>query len=478
MKIFQFRYLSYACSFVVIVCNTIYMHVNASAISRNIHKVAREDVQRSMNLIDNAMKYYFTPDSSTMYRFYNPYTMNRTDEKASVWMYTTAIESVNTVLKSLKHVKQQDIQAIKKYEKLLEKLYDNADYYLGTFELTSFTQTNTWSVYAVDRVNKKGEARVTGIYNVYDDQMWLVRELLDSYYLIKNDKYLEKAEYLTAYVLDGWDATLDANGNEHGGIPWGPGYVTKHACSNGPMVSPLVWLHEIYKGKKDKITHNYIGTKDQKTRKSKLVAKENYYLDFAKKVYDWQKRNLLNTRGVYDDMMGDCTPDCSIVYEEINGVKYRAHTKLLKPIGRSYTYNAGTMLSGATDLYRVTKRKDYIEDAKKLALASFTSFAKLDEQVQNYYTFPYDGFSNWFNTVLLRGYMDYARVDKSANQYIKSFKNNLEYAHSKFLYNGLLPTDLLGGWNKDKSKNDIEGMFVFSFATQWALFDHMIQLKN
>jgi predicted alpha-1,6-mannanase (GH76 family) len=296
--------------------------------------------------------------------------------------------------------------------------------------------------------------------------------------LTKNDKYLEKAEYLTAYVLDGWDATLDANGNEHGGIPWGPGYVTKHACSNGPMVSPLVWLHEIYKGKKDKITHNYIDTKDQKTRKSKLVAKENYYLDFAKKVYDWQKRNLLNTRGVYDDMMGDCTPDCSIVYEEINGVKYRAHTKLLKPIGRSYTYNAGTMLSGATDLYRVTKRKDYIEDAKKLALASFTSFAKLDEQVQNYYTFPYDGFSNWFNTVLLRGYMDYARVDKSANQYIKSFKNNLEYAHSKFLYNGLLPTDLLGGWNKDKSKNDIEGMFVFSFATQWALFDHMIQLKN
>src|SRR5690606_20942917 len=378
MKIFQFRYLSYACSFVVIVCNTIYMHVNASAISRNIHKVAREDVQRSMNLIDNAMKYYFTPDSSTMYRFYNPYTMNRTDEKASVWMYTTAIESVNTVLKSLKHVKQQDIQAIKKYEKLLEKLYDNADYYLGTFELTSFTQTNTWSVYAVDRVNKKGEARVTGIYNVYDDQMWLVRELLDSYYLIKNDKYLEKAEYLTAYVLDGWDATLDANGNEHGGIPWGPGYVTKHACSNGPMVSPLVWLHEIYKGKEDKVIHRFIDPSDRLTRRTEEVNKSDYYLKYARKVYAWQKKYLLRSDGVYDDMMGGCTPG-NPQTEVIGGQTYRRGISCRDRVGPAITYNSGTMLSGGADLYRATGESVYLDDVKKLSDNSFKYFAKLGQ---------------------------------------------------------------------------------------------------
>jgi predicted alpha-1,6-mannanase (GH76 family) len=478
MKIFQIHYLSCLCSFVGIVCSAMYTQVHAHNTPKKTIKEANIELQRSMELIDNAMSYYFTSDYATMYRFYNPYTKERTDEKASVWMYTAAIEAANSVLKSLKQAKKKDNKAIAKYQTLLEKLYDNADYYLGTFELTSFTQTNVWSVYAVDRVNEKGKARVTGIYNVYDDQMWLVRELLDSYHLTHNEKYLEKAEYLTAYVLDGWDATLDTNGEEHGGIPWGPGYVTKHACSNGPMVSPLVWLHEIYKGKKDKITHRFIDPKDQKTRKSQLVTKKDYYLDFAKKVYDWQKRNLLNARGVYDDMMGDCSPNCAIVYEEVNGVKYRAHTMLLKSTGRAYTYNAGTMLSGAVDLYRVTKQKVYIEDAKKLAEASFSNFAKPSAQVQNYSTFPFDGFSNWFNTVLLRGFLDLTRVDSSADRYIQSFRNNLEYAHSNFSYEGLLPSDLLGGWNTDKSKNNTEGMFMFSFATQWALCDHLTYLKK
>lgn len=478
MRKIHMRCLSYTCYMVGILFSVLFTRLEAHSISTNSKQPKSDDLKRSMDLIENAMLYYFTPDYSTMYRFYNPFTKERKDEKASVWMYTAAIEAANSVLKSLKHAKMKDQQAISKYEGLLEKLYDNADYYLGTFELTSFTQTNTWSVYAVDRVNEKGKARVTGIYNVYDDQMWLVRELLDSYHLTQNDKYLEKAEYLTAYVLDGWDATRDSNGKEHGGIPWGPGYVTKHACSNGPMVSPLVWLHEIYKTKKDKITYRYIDPKDQKTRKTKSVTKKEYYLDFAKKIYDWQKRNLLNTKGVYDDMMGDCSPDCSIVYEEVNGVKYRAHTILQKPTGRAYTYNAGTMLSGAADLYRVTKQKVYIDDAKNLAKASFSYFAKPNAQVQHYASFPFDGFSNWFNTVLLRGYLDFARVDQSALDYIQPFKKNLEYAHSNFSYEGLIPSDLLGGWNKDHSKNSTEGMFMFAFATQWALCDHLTHLKN
>ena len=30
------------------------------------------------------------------------------------------------------------------------------------------------------------------------------------------------------------------------------------SCSNGPIVSPLVWLHEIYKGKSDEVTYGYV----------------------------------------------------------------------------------------------------------------------------------------------------------------------------------------------------------------------------
>jgi uncharacterized protein YyaL (SSP411 family) len=59
---------------------------------------------------------------------------------------------------------------------------------------------------------RKGKANVTGVLNVYDDQMWLVRELLEAYHLTGQERYLQEAEYLTAYVLDGWDCTLDEKG--------------------------------------------------------------------------------------------------------------------------------------------------------------------------------------------------------------------------------------------------------------------------
>ena len=58
-----------------------------------------------------------------------------------------------------------------------------------------------------------GTADVSGIMNVYDDQMWLIRELLNAYRLTGDEKFLTEAEYLTGYVLDGWDSTLDDNGS-------------------------------------------------------------------------------------------------------------------------------------------------------------------------------------------------------------------------------------------------------------------------
>src|SRR5690606_38676156 len=107
----------------------------------------------------------------------------------------------------------------KHYRDQLARLYDNLAYYRGTFELTSFTQTREGSVYGVHRAATRDGAKVAGKENVYDDQQWLVRELLHSYKLTGEPRYLDEAEYLTAYVLDGWDSTLDASGNEHGGIP-------------------------------------------------------------------------------------------------------------------------------------------------------------------------------------------------------------------------------------------------------------------
>lgn len=289
--------------------------------------LAEQNILRAMELTDNAVSAHFTGTGMAMARYYNPFTGVRSDETGSVWMYTAAIEAVNAVLHGLQAHKEHGNAALydehfEKYAELLGQLYENADYYLGTFELVSYTQTKEWSVYGVNRGNAKGTANVAGIENVYDDQMWLVRELLESYKITGEAAYLEKAEYLTAYVLDGWDSTRNPDGTERGGITWGPGYVTKHACSNGPMVSPLVWLHEIYEGKSDEITYRYIDADDKQTRKTMQVNKSDYYADFAQKVYNWQKDRLLRSDGVYDDMRGGCSPG-NPQTETVNGTEYR-----------------------------------------------------------------------------------------------------------------------------------------------------------
>ncbi|MFV0591740.1 MAG: glycoside hydrolase family 76 protein [Draconibacterium sp.] len=444
--------------------------------------VSEQNLVRSMELFDTAIEAYFTGDEMALARYYNPFTGIRSKEKGSIWMYTSAIEAVNAILHGLKAQKEAGNAAIynknfQRYTGVLQRLYDNADYYLGTFELISYTQTKEWSVYGVNRGFAKGKAKVKGIENVYDDQMWLVRELLEAYKLTGNTQYLTKAEYLTEYVLDGWDCTFNAGGWEHGGITWGPGYVSKHSCSNGPMVSPLVWLYELYKGKDDAITHRYIDPEDKQTRKTKQVNKADYYLEFAQKIYDWQKKYLLRPDGVYDDMMGGCSPRRPET-EIVKGETYRKGISCRDRVGPAITYNSGTMLSGAADLFRVTNDKAYLNDAKHLSKASFGYFAKSDATKSGFYTYNISGFRNWFNGVLMRAYVEVYPEYKRVDEYIESFQKNLDYGYDKHLHKGILPTNLLEGWNTDHSENNTEAMFSFAFAAEYAVLSKYQLEKN
>lgn len=443
----------------------------------------QQNLMRAMELMDAAVPNYFQGANMTMARYYNPYTGIASGEKGSVWMYTASIEAVNAILHGLKAEKESgrpelyDANYVR-YTELLAKLYENAGYYQGTFTLTSYTQTKEWTVYGVNRGAGIGSAEVEGVMNVYDDQQWLIRELIEAYKLTDNQQYLTQAEYLTEYVLDGWDCTLDGEGNQNGGIPWGPGYTTKHSCSNGPMVSPLVWLSELYKDKDDQITYRYIDI--DKNRKTATMKKSDYYLEFAEAVYDYQKTHLLNPDlGVYDDMMGGCDNDCKIIYETVGGVEYRANTHLKDRVGPPITYNSGTMLSGAADLYRATSDNAYLEDMKKLSDASFAHFARLGVTHPGYYTFDISGFCPWFDGVLMRGYVDVHPSYSAVATYLDSFQRNLDYAYENHLYKGMLPTNLLVGWNRETGKNNTEGMFIFARVAEYAILArHALENAN
>ena len=98
----------------------------------------------------------------------------------------------------------------------------------------------------------------------------------------------------------------------------------------------------------------------------------------------------------------------------------------------------------------------------------------MGQQKAGYYSYAIDGFNNWFNGVLLRGYVDAFPFDGAASAPIDSFQKNLDYAWDNYLNENMLPPSLLVGWNTDRSRNNVEGMFVFAFAAEYAVMSRYL----
>lgn len=61
-------------------------------------ELAHRNLERSIALIDTAVDNYFTGETMSMSRYYNPYTGSKSGELGSIWMYTSAIEAVNAAM--------------------------------------------------------------------------------------------------------------------------------------------------------------------------------------------------------------------------------------------------------------------------------------------------------------------------------------------------------------------------------------------
>lgn len=386
---------------------------------------------------------------------------------SDVWPYTAAIEAHCAILEALNKVKDEAPQLYadnyERYIKNLDRLIDNLEYYRGTYQLSSYATSNKeWSPYAVPRASQRGAANVTGILNVYDDQMWLARELVRAYRITHNETYLELATYLTEYVIDGWDCWRDDNGEEYGGITWGPGYNSKHACSNAPIIQPLVWLAEIYDGTGETTDYYYRNERNSPVKETRL--RSELYLEFARKIYDWQKTKLLHSSGVYWDMMG---ADNTIKVSR----GYRQHVDCGGPSGNFYSYNTGTMISGAAELYRVTGDDQMKTDVETTVNAAMNTFSKYVRKNATY-DFTTDasatsGFNTWFNNVLMRSFVDAAEFETTyTTRGLSSFQKNLDYAYNNHLRDGLLPIKLLDGWGNDTVT---KAFHQFTFAAQYAM---------
>ncbi|MEG1380576.1 MAG: glycoside hydrolase family 76 protein [Bacteroidales bacterium] len=161
-----------------------------------------------------------------------------------------------------------------------------------------------------------------------DDMEWIALTMLRLYEVTDDTKYLETAQELWGYINAQWNDEY-----AFGGIAWKNDQPwSKNACSNGPA---SILASRLYK-----ITKN----EDDKKR--------------AIEIYEWEKEHLFNMA-------------TGAVYDNINGQTGE--------IGKfSLSYNQGTFIGAAHELYKLTNDKTYLNDARKAANFCISNSSMID----------------------------------------------------------------------------------------------------
>ncbi|MGQ8336936.1 glycoside hydrolase family 76 protein [Sunxiuqinia sp. A32] len=165
-------------------------------------------------------------------------------------------------------------------------------------------------------------------WNVFvDDMEWITLAQLRMFESTGNEQYINKAmQMYNDWIWPQWGP--DDEAPWYGGITWKTDVSkSKNACSNGPAAIIAARIYTMY----DKVKNPGAKTKQA-------------YLDEATKIYSWLRKNL------YVEAEGK-------VYDNMNG-----RGGLGKAI---FTYNQGTFIGAAHELYKITGDKQYLEDAKK-----------------------------------------------------------------------------------------------------------------
>lgn len=145
----------------------------------------------------------------------------------------------------------------------------------------------------------------------YDDMEWMALACLRAFQATNDVQYKNITDILWADIKAGWSSDLG------GGIWWRKDNPSKNTPSNTPAAILAARLYKAFNNADD--------------------------LEWAKKIYDWQKAVLYEpgTGWVYDNI-------------EKNGTKNTSW---------KFTYNQGTFLGAALELYRITNSTGYLNDA-------------------------------------------------------------------------------------------------------------------
>ncbi|HZL11240.1 MAG TPA: glycoside hydrolase family 76 protein [Prolixibacteraceae bacterium] len=166
-----------------------------------------------------------------------------------------------------------------------------------------------------DGVKKKNGNTFYNEY--YDDMEWIALAMLRGYNVTQDERFKTASKDVWIDIQTGW------NTNAGGGVSWKKDQpYSKNACSNGPACILAARMFQQFGDVKDK--------------------------EWALKIYDWEKEYLFN-------------PANGAVYDNIDSRTGVAQKSWI------FTYNEGTFLGAALELYKITGEKGYMNDAIKAA---------------------------------------------------------------------------------------------------------------
>jgi len=159
----------------------------------------------------------------------------------------------------------------------------------------------------------------------YDDNAWMVLDLLEVYRLTHRKEDLARAERTMAFVLSGEDLACG------GGIYWHEQQHTyKAACSNAPVIVGLIALYQ--------------------------ATRTPGYLRTARRLYQWMNTTLQDKDGLYFD-----------------GVRTSGNV-----VTRKWSYNSALMIRANCLFYMVTRDRQYLREAERIAQAAERHWVRPD----------------------------------------------------------------------------------------------------
>lgn len=209
----------------------------------------------------------------------------------------------------------------------------------------------------------------------YDDMEWNALAILRAYQATGDQKYKDAVLEIWKDIKTGW------NEQARGGIAWRKDQpYSKNACSNGPACILAARLYQEFGDEEDR--------------------------EWAFRIYDWEKSTLFNANN------GAVADNINANTGEVNS-------------GWIFTYNQGTFVGSAVELFKITNQRAYLNDAILAAdytISTLVSSSILKDEG--------NGDGGLFKGIFIRYFAELIQQDRleasTARRYIQFLEQNAE----------------------------------------------------